>query len=206
MATVRRIEWQGVDDPGRRDTALVRVEADALVAAGASVADTWTSAWSLETAPGWATRRLVVRTQGPGWARSLVLERDDEGAWFAETTEEGDADLPAPGLDDPHLLDGAVDCDLGLNPLTNTLPIRRLGLLTAAVPETDLVMALVGMPSLAVERSPQVYSSLGDGLRLGHEVDFATGDRGFTARFEVDDDGLLLDYPDLARRLRATAG
>jgi uncharacterized protein len=201
MAGVRRVEWQGIDDPARRDTALVRFEGDALAAAGASVADGWTSAWSLDVGPGWVTRRLAVRTQGPGWARSLVLERHGDGRWSAQATTEGDADLPPPGLADAGPLDGAVDCDLGLNPLTNTMPIRRLHLLAQPVPETLLLMAWVEVPSLAVSASRQRYGSADDTLRVGHEVDYRSQDGRFHARLSVAGDGLVVDYPQLARRV-----
>jgi uncharacterized protein len=204
MAAVRRVEWQGVDDPSRRDAALVRFDAAALLAAGSSVADDWTSAWSLDVGPGWVTRRLAVRTQGPGWARSLLLQRDDEGRWSAEGTAEGDADLPRPGLDEPGLLGGAADCDLGLNPVTNTMPIRRLGLLRTAVPETELLVAWVDVPSLAVLASRQVYGSSGGSL-VGREVDYFSQDRGFHSRLVVDRDGLVIDYPQLARRVAPPA-
>ena len=206
MAAARRIEWQGVDDPARRDAALVRLETDGLAAAGASVADAWTSAWSLEVGPGWITRRLAVRTQGPGWARSLALTRGEDGRWTAEATDEGDVDLPPPGLARADDLDRALDCDLGLNPLTNTMPIRRLGLLRQRVPETELLMAWVDVPSLAVVGSRQVYGSSDGSLRLGHEVDYFSQDRGFHSRLSVEGDGLVLEYPQLARRARSGAG
>src|SRR5205085_322726 len=116
--------------------------------------------------PGWFTRRLAVRTQGPGWARSLTLTRGEEGRWSVEAVAEGDVDLAPPGLARPDELDGAVDCDLGLNPITNTMPLRRLDLLTQRVAETELLMAWVDVPSLAVVGSRQVYGSSDGSLRL----------------------------------------
>jgi hypothetical protein len=201
MAAVRRVEWRGVDDPSRRDAALVRLEPDALAAAGSSVADGWTSAWSLDVGAGWVTRRLVVHTQGPGWSRSLVLERHDGGRWSAQASAGGEVELPPPGTVDAGALDSSVDCDLGLNPLTNTMPIRRLELLARPVPETELLMAWVDVPSLAVSASRQLYGSDGDSLRVGHEVDYLSQDRGFRARLTVDADGLVVDYPQLAQRV-----
>ncbi|MGR0319668.1 putative glycolipid-binding domain-containing protein [Agromyces sp. ZXT2-3] len=81
------------------------------------------------------------------------------GEWRAEATQTGDAGLPDAGLGDPASVAGALDCDLGLCPLTNTLPIRRLGLLDADVTETPLVVAWVEVPSLRVIRSEQTYAS-----------------------------------------------
>lgn len=206
MTTARRIEWRGIDDPHRRDAALVELGEHSLRAAGGSVADGWVSAWSLETASGWVTRELRVTTAGPGWRRRLVLLRAADGTWSAEADAAGRPDLPEPGLADPAALAGALDCDLGLCPLTNTMPILRLGLLTGPVPETELLMAWVDMPSLAVHASGQRYGSADPSLRVGQEVDYASRDRSFHARLSVEPDGLVLDYPQLARRERAAAG
>jgi hypothetical protein len=202
----RRIEWQGVDDPRRRDAALVELGSDRLRAAGGSVTDGWVSSWSLTTGPGWVTRELVVETAGPGWRRGLRLQRNDRGSWSAEARSAGRDDLPEPGLADPATVRGALDCDLGLCPVTNTMPILRLGLLAARVPETELLMAWVDMPSLAVLGSRQVYGSADASLHVGREVDYFSQDRRFHARLSVEPDGLVRDYPMLARRVEAAPG
>jgi hypothetical protein len=62
-------------------------------------------------------------------------------------------------------------------------------------------MAWVDVPSLAVSASRQLYASADESLRLGHEVDYSSEDRTFTARLSVDADGLVVDYPGLARRV-----
>jgi uncharacterized protein len=68
------------------------------------------------------------------------------------------------------------------------------------VPETRLLMAWVDVPSLAVLASRQLYASADPSLQVGHEVDYFSEDRGFHARLSVEPDGLVLDYPQLARR------
>jgi len=76
------------------------------------------------------------------------------------------------------------------------MPIRRLQLLERAVPETPLVMAWVEVPSLRVLRSEQVYASGGAGA-----VRYANGSRDFAAELRVDGDGMVVEYPTLARRV-----
>jgi hypothetical protein len=85
--------------------------------------------------------------------------------------------------------------DLGYSPLTNTLPIRRDGLLEGGEPR-DYVMALVDVPSLEVARSEQRYEPFAPGL-----VRFRSGE--FTAMLELDDDGFVVRYPGLALRSEA---
>ncbi|MGW5318483.1 putative glycolipid-binding domain-containing protein [Nocardia thailandica] len=203
MTTRRTIAWTGVDEPGRLDAASVTLRADALTALGTSRAADYVTAWSLDTGPGWVTRVLAVTVRGAGWSRSVRLDRDGSGAWSAVATADGapPADLPAPGLADPRAVAGALDCDLGLCPLTNTMPILRHDLHRApAGPPRAFVMAWVEVPSLRVLRSDQVYTPCG---RAGDAalIEYASAARDFTARLTVDEDGLVRDYEHLARHL-----
>lgn len=204
-AQARTVRWQGLDDPDRTDTAVVSFRDRELAAAGTSVTPVYTASWTLSTTPGWVTSRLSVSVSGAGWTRTLQLERSTEGLWTAETTQTGSPDLPPPGIPDPRLLDEAQDCDLGLCPLTNTMPILRLDLLNGAAPpdESPLTMAWVDMPSLQVLPSRQVYSQVrGYSPETGHAVVlYSSASRGFTSELTVDADGTVIEYPGLARRL-----
>lgn len=101
-----------------------------------------------------------------------------------------------PGIENAADLNDALDCDLGLCPVTNTMPIRRLGLLASDLPETPLVMAWVEVPSLRVIRSDQVYASAAPG-----NVRYRSYSRDFSAELSVDADGIVIDYPGLATRV-----
>ena len=138
--------WQGIDDPGRLDSATINLEPGRLSAHG------------------------------------------------------------APGIKDPSLLIGALDCDLGLCPLTNTMPILRLNLHSeelAPADETSMVMAWVEVPSLRVMRSSQMYSQLrsANNERNG-VVLYSSDNHGFTAELQIDREGVVIEYPGLATRIR----
>ncbi|MDQ1531977.1 MAG: uncharacterized protein QOE37_2082 [Microbacteriaceae bacterium] len=200
--TFRALAWRGLDDPRRFDSAVVRSHTRRLSATGASSAPGYATAWVLETAADWVTETLRVRTVGPGWGRTLELSRSPEGAWACTSTSWGSCDLPDPGLADPSILDGAADCDLGLCPFTNTMPILRSGVLSGAA-SADLVIALVDVPSLAVLRSEQRYSAAPHTASGPRTVRFESGD--FSADLVVDDAGFVLRYPGLAERVPAPA-
>lgn len=86
-----------------------------------------------------------------------------------------------------------MDVDLGVTPLTNALPINRLGLSEGA--GTEIRAAWVRFPVLSVEASPQGYE------RLGRSLYRYTGiGTGFTARVEVDGHGFPVTYEGLWRR------
>jgi hypothetical protein len=204
----RHVAWTGWDDdPDRLEAATVTVRGDRLAAIGTSRATGYATAWTLRTGPGWVTEHLDLSVRGLGWSRHLGLVREPDGAWSAEVRESGVAPdgLAAPGIDDPGSLAGALDCDIALCPVTNTMPILRLGLLGESPPpgETALVMAWVELPSLRVLRSDQVYAArapldpaTGQGV-----VTYTSATRDFTADLTVDPDGLVVDYPQLARRV-----
>jgi hypothetical protein len=97
-------------------------------------------------------------------------------------------------------LAGALDCDLGLSPLTNSMPVLRHGLLEPGEP-VELLMAWVAVPELTVHASAQRYVPLGEGV-----VRFESLDGEFTADIEFDADGLVVDYPGIARRLNSPSG
>jgi len=165
----------------------------------------YTARYELRTGPDWVTTALEVSTEGAGWSRTLRLE-SEEGRWRTSTTERGDLDAALtaaghagaglPGPEDPDLLFGAFDVDLTGSPLTNTLPIRRLGLLKAEPGVAHRVsVAWVLLPSLELVQADQIYTALGDGrVRFANET--------FSADLVVDDDGFVLEYPGLAERSR----
>ena len=193
------LTWVGDDEPDRIETASVRFGADSMHAIGGARTAWYVTDWELEVGDGWRTRALRVTARGFGWSRTLDLGRSPQGEWRADAEQSGDVDLPGPGLADPSSIAGALDCDLGLCPLTNTMPIRRLGLLDADVPETALVMAWVEVPSLRVIRSDQAYASASASTGGRRRVRFRSLDSDFAAGLEVDADGLVVDYPGIGR-------
>ncbi len=153
--------------------------------------------YGLRTTSGWITSQLRVQTSGAGWWRFLYLERSGDGVWSCTTKSEGGLDASPPG-GDTSSLDRAVDCDLGECPLTNTMPVLRSNMLEGPGEGFDLTAALVSVPDLSVQPSPQRYSFVrqdGAGVWLG----FESG--SFEAEIEFDRRGLVRHYPGLAQRV-----
>ncbi|GAA2576575.1 putative glycolipid-binding domain-containing protein [Actinomadura fulvescens] len=148
--------------------------------------------YELTTGERWVTARLLVEASGDGWRRSLELVNRPEGEWTVNAKAEGRVDLPPPG-GDATALTGALDCDLGLSPLTNTMPVLRGGFLDEG--EGTFLMAWVSVPDLAVTPSRQTYRHVRRGV-----VNFASD--GFTADIVFGPDGIVEDYPSIGRRIR----
>jgi uncharacterized protein len=146
-----------------------------------------------------------VATSGDGWTRHLELGRGADGHWAVRAGQQGTPDLPPPGTADALELAGALDVDLGLSPLFNTMPVLRHGL-HGAGGQVDFLMAWISVPDLAVRPAPQRYSHLGRRSADQRLVRFeAVGEgHGFLATVGFDADGLVVDYPGLAARLPDT--
>ncbi|MFE9444165.1 putative glycolipid-binding domain-containing protein [Streptomyces sp. NPDC006602] len=182
MRTSRVITWD-VSESGGYETAWVDLDEKVLRARGRAVGtvpETYWISYALDTTDGFVTRRLLAEAATTHGTHILDLGRDGRGRW----TMNGER-IPQ--------VDGALDCDLGLCPLTNTMPVLRHGL-HREPGEREFLMAWVSVPDMTVEPSRQTYTHLGPGL-----VRFASGD--FRSDLEFDEAGCVVDYPGLARRL-----
>jgi hypothetical protein len=173
----RFLAWRGLDE-WRTEACTVERDDDGLRAVGVQVGTTYQLDYGLETGPDLVTQRFVVTVRDAVGERGVLLERSEDGAWTA-----GGEPLP-------HV-EGALDVDLALSPLTNYMPAARLGGEPA-----DHVMAWIDVPSLAVSRSAQRYEPIEPG-----RVRYVGLDDGFTAELDLDADGFVTYYPGLAARV-----
>lgn len=200
----KALTWRRTDVMGAEQTLLT--DTSGLYAQGTQIGVDpvpYTCRYELNTDDMWATVRFEATVDGPGFVRTLRLERAT-GRWRVTATEQGDLDLVLvaagqpragrPGTEETAALAGAVDIDLANSPLTNTLPVRRLGLLGAeAGTSYHLEMAFVGLPSLEVVHSVQTYTTT-----RGPVVRFRSGT--FQADLVIDEQGYVVHYPGLADR------
>ena len=197
--------WRRLDTAGAEQTLVS--DRKGLRARGTMVAASpvpFTCRYELVTDESWATVRCEVTAEGAGFLRSVRLERAT-GRWRVTASEQGNLEAtllaaghprpPQAGAEDPAKLREAIDVDLGFSPLTNTLPIRRLGLLGGAVgARHTITVAWILVPSLEVVDASQTYRLAGD-----HQVRFVDGSTAAT--LEVDEEGYVIRYPDLAERV-----
>jgi uncharacterized protein len=198
----RLLFWEGVDE-WRAEAARAELGPDGLRARGTQLGGNpvpYRLDYELDaSAAGLVTRRLSVRAESDGWARSLELVHDGEGAWSCEASDEGDVALgPAGG--DMEAVRGALDCDLGRCPLTNTMPVLRHDL-HRRPGEVDFLMAWVSVPDLAVHPSVQRYEHVSVAADGGSVVRYVGEHRDFVGELELDRDGFVVFYPELARRV-----
>jgi uncharacterized protein len=181
----RLVIWRGLGE-WRAEAAYVWIEDGRLSANGTQLGatpDPYRLDYSLRAGPDFVTETLELSVLRGGALQRLLLARKPDGSWTAD-------DKPLPEVE------GALDCDLGLCPLTNTMPVLRERLLEPGAQPRDCVMAWVAVPDLTVHRSEQRYEPMD-----GDHVRYVSRDGSFVAELELDDDGLVVRYPELAERV-----
>jgi len=169
--------WRRVDEPGLEFMALSRSAwglsvRSTLIHAGA---ESFGLRYRWELDPSWRTRTLRIdRTDAV--EKSLLIERTDDASWRVDGEIRAD-------------LAGCHEVDLSATPFCNGLAIRHIG-----EAGDDLLALFVDAPALTCQPSPQRYEPLGP--RAWRYVDKGVSD-GFTARLELDTEGLVAKYEHL---------
>lgn len=151
---------------------------------------------------GWTVSGLVSRERlqyvvrlSAGWkVRQFILFRDmDEPDLWLGTDGAGRWGE----VNGAHRteLDGCYDVDLTCTPFTTILPIRRL--LLEEGDSAELPVVRIDPETLGVRADVQRYTRL-----ASHRWGFEQPSTRFSVEFDVDEHGLVVDYPGLFRRVR----
>ena len=186
-APYRAICWTPIWNKSREGAGLEHLllaehAADSVVLAFDEERGPFRLTYRLTWDPSWQVRDAELAVATDRFTRSLSLQTDGQGHW-----RHGDGRT----IDD---LDGCLDVDIWPTPFTNSFPIRRQPL--AIGERREFRMAWIFAPDLTVQAQPQAYTRLDQRLYLFENLD----GRGFRAELCVDEEGIVLDYPDLFRR------
>jgi hypothetical protein len=184
----REVMWVPWEGPGLEHLRLVTsdggVVANGLVI-GLEAGRPFRISYEIRCDGRWRARE--VRTAAPDSERPVLeLLADGEGHW----KKRGGESVPE--------LDGCIDVDISATPFTNTLPIRRLGLMPGE--SEELAVTYIRVPELMVGPEKQRYGCLEAQTETGL-FRFEALPSGFTAELPVDAEGLVIDYPGLFRRV-----
>jgi hypothetical protein len=200
---MRFLVWTGVEE-WLTETAAIDLSDDGLKAIGTQLGAEpapFRVDYRLEAPDDFVTREVELTATVEGWRRHLILRHDGSGDWSAEVEDDGEVPR-GPWAGELPDLSEARDIDIQNSPLTNTMPILRHGFQEGG--SGEFVMAFVLIPTLRVEASRQGYEHVrkADG---GAVVRYLSLDGDFRAELELDEEGLLVFYPRLAKRVQAHA-
>ena len=185
----RDITWKTWDDNGLEQLHLSQsntaITAQSLIT-GIEDNHPFTLHYTIDCDLQWHVQAVSLRTLFGNNQRTLDLQAYDGGHW---STGSGD---PLPSLD------GCIDIDISATPFTNTLPIRRLGLKPGQ--SAEILVVYISVPDLQFQPAQQRYTCLESGSN-GGLYRYESLASGYTAELEVDGEGIVVDYPDLFRRV-----
>jgi hypothetical protein len=188
-STSRTICWKptwnkAYDGVGLEHLFLTRHSADSVILAVDEERGPFRLTYQLEWDKSWQIRTAELALATGRSTRAMKLQTDGRGHW-----QDGDGDAL-------EALDGCFDVDIWPTPFTNTFPLLREPM--AVGERREFLMAWILGPELTVKRQAQAYTRVADRLYLFENLDGS----GFQAELPVDEDGIVLDYPDLFQRVR----
>jgi hypothetical protein len=189
-ASFRTICWQPTwndSSPGLglEHLLLAQGQADSVVLAIDEDGEPFRLAYRLYWDDAWQLRSADFFLAKAGVNRLLSLRTDGKGHW-----QDGEGRPLAE-------LDGCMDIDIWPTPFTNSFPILREPM--AVGERRSFRMAWVLGTDLALKPQAQAYTRVSGRLYLFENLDGS----GFKAELPVDKDGIVLDYPELFRRVKA---
>lgn len=169
------------------ETVFIRASAGGYGLSGhtAAVEDgrPWTVRYEIQVDRHWRTRSADVWLWNDTGPSRVSLRHDGAGRWTVDGAYATE-------------LDACMDVDLESSACTNTLPVHRLA---AHAGRHEAPAAYVRVDG-GVERLEQTYqrAAAGEG---GPAYDYEAPRFEFSARLEYDWHGLVLRYPEIARRV-----
>lgn len=185
---LRKIIWANQADTGLEHFYLRRSDDEILadgIVIGIEEQVAFRIRYTLRCDLKWQVRSVVVQSLEEN-EQTIRFVSDGLGHW---TNESGN---PVPEFE------ACLDVDITATPFTNTLPIRRLGMMPGESAEIRVVYFTI--PEMQVSVKPQRYTCL-ETSSAGGKYEFESLDDGFTVVITVDVDGLVEHYPELFKRV-----
>lgn len=139
--------------------------------------------YRIKTNAHWETVYFEVKYRDSTQVRSLIFEGDGKGNWTSDGEKQDQ-------------VKDCIDVDISLTPFTNTLPINRLKLAPGQTSEIQVIY--LDLPEQEIKPVRQKYTRLS-----AMEYHYENVPNDFEAKIEVDELGLVVDYPSLFVRTAA---
>jgi len=138
--------------------------------------------YRIVTNQNWETVYLEINCQHNSKIQVIKFEGDGKGNWMNNGKQ-------------ANKFKGCIDVDIPLTPFTNTLPIRRLGLSQGQAQEIRVIYFNLLEQEIKMVR--QRYTCLSN-----DEFHYENVPNDFEATIQVDESGLVIDYPGLFVRTK----
>jgi hypothetical protein len=139
--------------------------------------------YHIKTNAHWQTVFLEINSRHSNQVQKLQFEGDGRGNWVQNGKM-------------AKQFNGCIDVDIAVTPFTNTLPIRRLQLQQGQSKEIQVIYC--NLLDQEIKPVRQQYTRLS-----ANEYNYQNIPNDFEANIQVDEAGLVVDYPSLFVRTAA---
>jgi hypothetical protein len=184
----RTIIWEWVNKSGL-EVLFLKEEPSLITASGLIAGELNGTAFKLrykvECDTDWNFLNSDIFLESNSEKKKFSLKRETDGKWIVNEQERND-------------LEGCSYIDIMTSPFTNTLPIRNLKLKTNQ--PITIKVAYIKVPELEVSSVEQEYTRL-DQSEPPSRFLYRNLSNDFKAEIEVDKDGIVIDYPNIWKRI-----
>lgn len=183
MEKIIKASWQNWEGDATEKITLRETKegifVESIIANGGQ--ESFTARYTIACNASWRVRKFEIELTVK--KEKLGLESDGLGRWSNGSIVIAE-------------LNGAIDIDITATPFTNTIPIRRLKLKKNRTEEISVVYITV--PELNVSAERQRYTCLIPNKRYR----FEQIDTGFVREIETDENGLVVVYHGVFKRIQ----
>lgn len=134
----------------------------------------------------WEVKRVNIK-RNDNEVKNICIISEEQGIWKYENGEE---------VND---LKGCIDIDISATPFTNTLPIKRLSLNEGE--SRNIRVVYIDVDNFTLKSMKQRYTYISSSLE-GCKYKYENLESGFNEEIIVDKDSLVVDYPNLFKRIK----
>ncbi len=183
----KNVIWESLDNIGQESLLIIEKDDNLIVESvvlGVSKELPYRIWYSITCDKKWTVREVTIKSIEMN-CKEIKLISDGNGNWSIDTTV-------------AENLEGCVDIDISVTPFTNTIPIRRLNLEKGELHKINVIY--IDAISFMIKPVTQCYTYLSEKNNV-HKYLYENLSSGFTSEIYVDDSGIVIEYPELYKRI-----
>ncbi len=183
----KNVIWESLDNIGQESLLILEDDVNIIsesVVLGVSEEIPYRIWYNIICDKNWKVREVTVKNIEKN-SKEMSLISDGEGSWSIDGKI-------------AENLKGCLDIDISVTPFTNTIPIRRLNLEKGESHKINVIY--IDAINFMIKPVIQCYTYLSEKDNV-HKYLYENLSSGFTSEIYVDDNGFIIEYPELYKRV-----
>lgn len=183
----KNIIWESLDEIGQESLLIAEDDSNIItesVVLGVYEELPYRIWYNINCDKNWRVREVTVKSMGRD-SKKMNLISDGKGNWNIDGKI-------------AENLKGCYDIDISVTPFTNTIPIRRMNLEKGESHKINVIY--IDAINFMIRPVIQCYTYLSEKNNV-HKYLYENLSSGFTSEIYVDDNGFIIEYPELYKRV-----